>query len=416
MTVKLFRNARIYTPEGDSPSVGTKQGEVRVLGRGALLAKDGIIEAVGSEEEVLSRHLCKEADEEIDCEGRCVIPGFVDPHTHMCFAARREEEFSMRLAGAAYLDILKKGGGILSSVRHVHASSEQELFETTRALAMSALSFGTTTVEMKSGYGLDTESELKMLSVIRRVGRETPLRVVPTFMGAHAIPEAYRGNGDGYVDMMIEEMLPAVARQGIAAFSDVFCEEGVFSADQTRRLLLESRRHGLGLKVHADEVHDTGGASLAAELGAISAEHLLAASDDGIGALAASGTIAVLLPATAYSLRKPYARARTMIERGVAVALATDCNPGSCFTESMPFVFGLGVMAMGLTVEEALTATTKNSAHAIGLDGECGTLEPGKNADLLVLDGESPAILAYHAGVSPVKRVYKKGERVACTA
>ena len=297
-------------------------------------------------------------------------------------------------------------------MRSVREATDGDLFENTLVLVLSALSMGTTTVEMKSGYGLDTETELRMLSVIRRVGRETPLDVVPTFMGAHAVPELYRGNGDGYVDLIVEEMLPAVEEQGIARFCDVFCEEGVFSVSQTERILAEASRRGLGLKVHADEVHDTGGAALAARMGAVSAEHLLAAGDEGISALAKSGTTAILLPATAYSLRKPYARARDMIERGVPVALATDCNPGSSFTESMPFVFGLAVMAMGLTPEEALTAATKNSACAVGMGAVCGTLEPGKQADFLLLDGETPAILAYHAGVPAVEGVYKKGEQV----
>ena len=412
MIMKLVRNAGIYTPEGSSPSAGKDQGTVRYIPRGAMVVGDGLIEAVGPEEEIFSSLSGADFDEEIDCGGRCVIPGFVDPHTHMCFARRREEEFSLRLAGTPYLEILRKGGGILSSVRSVREASDDDLFENTLVLALSALSLGTTTVEMKSGYGLDTETELRMLSVIRRVGRETPLDVVPTFMGAHAVPELYRGNGDGYVDLIVEEMLPAVEEQGIARFCDVFCEEGVFSLSQTERILAEASRRGLGLKVHADEVHDTGGAALAATMGAVSAEHLLAASDEGIRALAKSGTTAILLPATAYSLRKPYARARAMIEHGVPVALATDCNPGSSFTESMPFVFGLAVMAMGLTVEEALTAATKNSACAVGMGTVCGTLEPGKQADFLLLDGETPAILAYHAGVSAVEGVYKKGEQI----
>ena len=412
MIMKLVRNAGIYTPEGSSPSAGKDQGTVRYIPRGAMVVGDGLIEAVGPEEEIFSSLSGADFDEEIDCGGRCVIPGFVDPHTHMCFARRREEEFSLRLAGTPYLEILRKGGGILSSVRSVREASDDDLFENTLVLALSALSLGTTTVEMKSGYGLDTETELRMLSVIRRVGRETLLDVVPTFMGAHAVPELYRGNGDGYVDLLVEEMLPAVEEQGIARFCDVFCEEGVFSLSQTERILAEASRRGLGLKVHADEVHDTGGAALAARMGAVSAEHLLAASDEGIDALAKSGTTAILLPATAYSLRKPFARARAMIEHGVPVALATDCNPGSSFTESMPFVFGLAVMAMGLTVEEALTAATKNSACAVGMGTVCGTLEPGKQADFLLLDGETPAILAYHAGVSAVEGVYKKGEQI----
>lgn len=413
MITKLVRNAKIYTAEGNSPAGGKEQGSVHFFPDGAMIIKNGLIEEAGPREKVEKKALAVEFDEEIDCGGRCVIPGFVDPHTHMCFAGRREEEFSLRLEGTPYLEILKRGGGILSSVRAVKEASDDDLFENTLSLALSALSMGTTTVEIKSGYGLDTETELRMLSVIRRVGLESPMDVVPTFMGAHAVAEEYRGRADDFVDLIVREMLPAAKRQGIARFCDIFCEEGVFSISQSEKILTEAGRLGFGLKVHADEVHDTGGAALAARVGAVSAEHLLAAGDEGLSAMAERAVTAILLPATAYSLRKPYARARAMIGLGVPVALATDCNPGSSFTESMPFVFGLGVLAMGLTVSEALVAATKNSACAIGAGDRCGTLEKGKQADFLVLDGDSPAIIAYHAGVSPVDEVYKKGERVA---
>jgi len=330
----------------------------------------------------------------------------------MCFAVRRESEFGLRLTGMSYLDILKAGGGILSSVIAIRKTSEKNLFEVTLKNALSALRFGTTTLEIKSGYGLNTETELKMLSVIARVSRQTPLDVVATFMGAHAIPEEYRNKPDDYVDLLITEMIPAVRHQNIARYCDVFCEDGVFSVEQSRIILNAAGSAGFGVKIHADEVHDMGGAGLAAELRAVSAEHLLAASDANIAKLATAGTIAVLLPGTAYSLQKPYARARDMITAGVPVAIATDCNPGSCFTESMPFVFGLSVMNMGLTPEEALTAATLNAAYAIGMADRVGSLDIGKQADFLILDGESPAILAYHAGVSPVVEVYKKGERL----
>lgn len=413
MIRKLIRNAHIFTPvDNGVPSAGKNQGRVRILNQGALLVCDGVIEHIGTEAEVLACIQSLQIDEEVDCGGRCVIPGFVDPHTHMCFAVRREAEFGLRLKGTSYLDILKAGGGILSSVNAVRKTSEESLLATTLETALSALRFGTTTLEIKSGYGLNTETELKMLSVIDRVGRQTPLDVVATFMGAHAVPEEYRNAPEGYVDLLIKEMIPAVSRQGIARYCDVFCEAGVFSVDQSRRILTAAGSAGFGLKIHADEVHDMGGAGLAAELRAVSAEHLLAAGDANIARLATSGTLAVLLPGTAYSLKKPYARARDMIAAGVPVALATDCNPGSCFTESMPFVFGLSVMNMHLTPEEALTASTMNAAHAIGMADRVGSLDKGKQADFLILDGESPAILAYHAGVSPVIDVYKKGRRL----
>jgi len=413
MIRKLFKNARIITPfDPGKPLEGKEQGKVTRIERGALLCRDGIIEAIGDEKEVVSHNPGHDLDVVVDCSGRCLIPGFVDPHTHMCFAATREEEFSRRMEGMEYLEILRRGGGILSSVRAVRAVSEEELFSATRKHALSAMKFGTTTLEIKSGYGLETETELKMLSVIDRIGRETPLDVVPTFLGAHAIPGEYAKAPDTYVDILIQEMIPAVSQQGIALFCDVFCEEGAFSLDQSRRILSRARDAGMGLKIHADEVHDLGGAGLAAELGCISAEHLLAANEENLRAMAEKEIIGALLPATAYSLRKDYAPARNMVKMGLPVALATDCNPGSSYTESMPFVFGLAVLAMNLSVNEALVASTLNAAYAIGMAKEVGSLEKGKKADFLLLDGEGPAIFAYHAGVSPVQEVYKGGELV----
>lgn len=413
MIRKLIRNAHFFSPvDNGAPLAGNFQGRVHSLEQGAMLVCDGLIERIGTESEVLADIQSRRIDEEVNCRGKCVIPGFVDPHTHMCFAVRRESEFWLRLKGTSYLDILKAGGGILSSVNAVRKTSEEGLLAVTVENALSALRFGTTTLEIKSGYGLNTETELKMLSVIDQVCRRTPLDVIATFMGAHAVPEEYRKAPEDYVDLLIAEMIPAVSRQGIARYCDVFCEEGVFSVNQSRRILSAAGSAGLGLKIHADEVHDKGGAGLAAELRTVSAEHLLAASDANIACLATSGTLAVLLPGTAYSLQKPYARARDMIAAGVPVAIATDCNPGSCFTESMPFVFGLSVMNMALMPEEALTAATLNAAYAIGMADRVGSLDKGKQADFLILDGESPAILAYHAGVSPVMAVFKKGEKI----
>lgn len=414
MSKKLFVNARIVTPiDKGKPSSGKDQGLVQSYERGSVYCVDGIIKEVGEEERIKKLVCGGEVDMVVNCEGMCMIPGFVDPHTHMCFASRREEEFSMRLRGASYMEIHKRGGGILSSVRSLRDSGEEDLFLTTLSNVESALSMGTTTVEIKSGYGLDTENELKMLRVIRRIGLETPLDVIPTFMGAHAVPEEFRSDPDSFVDLVVEEMLPEVKKQGIAHFIDVFCEEGVFTLEQSRRILEAGIRAGFKAKIHADEVIDTGGAGLAAVLGAISAEHLLAANENNISSMSESGVIADLLPGTAYSLRKEYAPARKMIERGVPVGLASDCNPGSCFTESIPFVFGLAVMNMGMTPEEALVASTLNSAYAIEMASRVGSIEPGKQADLLLLDGDSPTILAYHAGVSPVMAVYKLGELVA---
>jgi imidazolonepropionase len=416
MSVALFRNARIFTPEDEGKaSAGAGQGELACWEKGALLCRDGRIEAVGKEPAVLAEMGAGSASEpqtEVDCGGRCMIPGFVDPHTHLCFTRPREKEFLARLEGADYLEILKAGGGILSSVSSVRAASEEELFIATRDRALSALRLGTTSVEIKSGYGLSTDAELRQLRVIARVDRETPISVVPTFLGAHAVPAELDGRTDEYTDLISMEMIPAVARQGLARFCDVFCEQGVFSAVQARRILEAARAAGLGLKMHADELHDTGAAGLAASLRAVSADHLLAASDEGLRAMTAAGVIAVLLPATAYSMRKPYARARAMIDMGLPVAIATDCNPGSSCTESMPFAFGLAVLQMRLSVAEALTAATLNAAYAISRGAETGSLAKGKAADFLLLDGETPGILAFRAGISPVAEVFKAGTRV----
>lgn len=414
MTTTLFHNARIFTPvDTGKPAAGEDQGRIKSWENGALLVKDGRIAAVGDEGDVRADIASHPPDQKVDLGGRCVIPGFVDPHTHMCFAERREAEFEQRIAGTPYMEILAQGGGILSSVRSVRAADEEALFEMTLRTVRTAMALGTTTVEIKSGYGLDTESELKMLRVIARVAEAVPADVVPTFLGAHAIPQEFKENPDAFVDVVVTEMLPAVAEQGIARFCDVFCETGVFSIEQSRRILSAAKEHGLDVKLHADEVNDLGGAGLAAELSAVSADHLLASNTENLSRMAEAGVVANLLPATAYSLRKPYARARDMIAANVPVALATDGNPGSSYTESMPFVIGLAVMCMGLTPAEALTASTLNAAHALKLSDRVGSLEVGKQADFLVLDGESPAILAYHAGVSPVVRIFKVGKQIA---
>ncbi len=414
MIRKLFHNVRITTPcDIGAPLAGTHQGSVQSFEKGALLCKNGRIESIGNEKEVIAVAASREVDVEIDCERRCMIPGFVDPHTHMCFAERREQEFDQRMAGMDYLEILRSGGGILSSVRSVRECAEEELFSITRRNALSALRHGTTTLEIKSGYGLQTETELKMLRVIERVGRETPLDVVSTFMGAHAIPEEYAELPNEYVDLLIRELIPAVREQGIAKFCDVFCEKNVFSLEQSRLVLQTAKDAGLKLKIHADEVYDLGGAGLAADLQATSADHLLAANEQNLRAMSDQGVIGVLLPGTAYSLRKAFAPARKMVELGVPLALATDCNPGSSYTESMPFVFGLAVLSMGLSISEALIAATLNAAYAIQAAECSGSLDVGKSADFLILDGQSPAVIAYHSGVSCVDEVYKKGELVA---
>jgi imidazolonepropionase len=412
--VKLFRNAHIFTPKDPGyPLSGRTQGNVAEYQNGALLVQAGRIVQIGNEDQVLAKVKTRDIHWEVDCDGQCIVPGFVDSHTHMCFAKRREEEFNWRIKGASYLDILAQGGGILSSVRAVRTTELEDLFSNTNKTVIQALALGTTTVEIKSGYGLDLKNELKMLAVIGALNKKTPLDVIATFLGAHAIPEEYKADSDGFVEYIISAILPAVKKQNIARFCDVFCEKGVFSIEQSRRILQAALASGLKIKMHADEVHDLGGGRLAAQLKAVSADHLLATSISSITSMVNAGTIGVLLPVTAYSLKKNYAQARKMITAGLPLALATDCNPGSSYTESMPFAIGLGILNMDLSPAEALTAATLNGAYALSMAHRVGSLDPGKQADFLLVDGHTPAIFAYHAGVSPVTAVYKNGEKVA---
>lgn len=393
-----------------APLRGDEHSAFTVYDPGAFVVREGIIEWIGPD--TAGGGIDDDPDTIVDLGGRCVVPGFVDPHTHLCFAATRENEFQMRLAGADYMQIHREGGGIMSSVRSLRAATRETLLKRTLMGLKRSLSFGVTTVEIKTGYGLTTEAELRQLEVIAQAAKQVPQDVVPTFLGAHSIPEEFRDRRDHFVDLVVEEMLPAAADAGIARYCDVFTEEGVFTVAESERILTRARELGMELKAHVDEIVNLGGAAMAARMKCVSAEHLIAADDDGLSEMADAGTIAVVLPGTSFSIRKPFARARRMIELGVPLALATDCNPGSCYTESIPFIVTLAVMQMGVPLEAALAAVTINAAYAIGMAESTGTLEGGKQADFIVLEGESPAIIPYHAGVNPVEEVYKKGVRL----
>ena len=413
MTRKLLLKnaAELVTCRGIGPKTGAAMAELDIVTDGAMWIEDGVIRRVGTTAEVLLGLDVSDAAV-IDAAGRCVLPGFVDPHTHFLFAGHREEEFSWRLRGDSYMQIMERGGGIVNTVKATRQASHEELAAIGWQRLSSMLSFGVTTVEGKSGYGLDAATELKQLEVMAQLNREHVVDVAPTFMGAHAVPPEYKGRTEEYVEHLLREILPRVAASGLAEFCDVFCEKGVFSVDQSRRLLSEAQKLGLKAKVHADEIVSFGGAELAAEVGAVSAEHLLHASDEGIRRMGEAGVIAVLLPATAFCLREPYARARTMIDAGVPVALATDFNPGSCFSESIPLVIALAALYMQMTPAEIVTALTINAAAAVGRADRIGSLEVDKQADFIVLSHPSHLYLPYHAGVNCVETVVKQGRIV----
>ena len=406
----LVAGARVLaTPEGTRPLAGARSGALRVIDRGAVAARGGVIAWVGAEAD-LPENLSRLP--RLDAGGGTVLPGFVDAHTHAVFAGDREPEFRQRLMGATYAEIAAAGGGILSTVRATRSATADTLLAELTARLDRMLLCGTTTAEVKSGYGLDLETEERQLGVVRDANALHPVDLVPTYMGAHAVPDEHRHDREGYVRLLLEEGIPRIAAARLAEHCDVFCEAGAFTIDESRRILQRARDLGLTLKIHADELTDCGGAGLAAEMGALSAEHLLKASPEGIAALARAGVVAVLLPATSFFLMTAHAPARLFRDAGCAMALGTDLNPGSSHTESLPMAAVLACLGNRMLPEEAIVAMTLNAAAAVGRAARVGSLEPGKAMDVVVIDAPSAGHLVYHFGVNLVRHVVKDGRVV----
>ena len=406
MPTLIYNIGTLQTPLGSFPHARAAQGENRKYHNAAVLCEGGVIKAVyenGALPEV-------GADTQtIDAQGRLVTPGLIDAHTHLVFGGWRQNEIPLKLKGAGYLDILRAGGGILSTVRATRKASEEELFEKSRAFLDEMLAQGVTTAELKSGYGLDKETELKQLRVIKRLNEVHPMDTVATYLGAHAIPEEYALRSGEYIDFIISDMLPEIKRQSLAEFCDVFLETGVFGVEESRRLLTAAREMGFGLKIHADEIDELGGSQLAGELGAVSAEHLIATGERGMEALARGGVIAALLPCTSLYLNKSFARARDMIARGIPVAVATDFNPGSCPSLNMGLCMTMAYLKYRMTPEEILSAVTINAACAVNRAQSIGTIEPGKQADMVIWNAEDMEMLCYRMGSNLAGTVIKNG-------
>lgn len=393
------------------PRVGTELRELQVIHDGAMLVKDGRIASVGSKEEIELR--VSAGTEIIDAGKRVVMPGFVDAHTHLVFAGNRADEFEMRCAGVTYQEIAERGGGIRSTVRKTRAASEDELVAVGQKHARWFLQGGTTTVEAKSGYGLTVDDELKLLRSIRRVSDTTPLRCVPTFLGAHEIPDEYKKQPDDYVDLVVNEMLAKVVAGGLAEFCDIFCESKVFSVMQSERILTAAKKHGLGLRVHADQFTSSGAVELAAKLGAKTVDHLEQTTSESIAAMKKDGVQPVLLPGSVYAIGShKYAPARAMIESGLPVVIASDFNPGSSPTTSMTMILSLACTQMKMTPAEAVTAATINAAWSLNRGHEIGSLEPGKIADFVIHDAQDYRELAYFFGNHRPDAIYASGVRV----
>ncbi|MEN1758982.1 imidazolonepropionase [Anoxynatronum sibiricum] len=407
----IINAAQLVTCSGNTAKKGAAMKDLGIIENGALVIEDGIITRAGSTETVMA-DIDKSHYEVVDAAGKAVLPGFVDSHTHFVFGGYRAEEFSWRLRGDDYMDIMNRGGGILSTVRATREATTEELYNSGYQRLTAMLANGVTTVEGKSGYGLDAATELKQLEVMQAIDQAHPVDVVPTYMGAHAVAPEYKDRGGDMIEAIIQQALPLVKEGNLAVFCDIFTEKNVFSIEESRRLLTAAGEMGFKLKMHADEIIPLGGAELAAEVGAVSADHLLQASDEGIRQMASKDVVATLLPGTAFSLREKYARARDMIEAGCAVALASDFNPGSCHTESIPLIIALATLYMGMTPEETITALTINGAAALDMADTIGSLDVGKKGDVIILKDPSYHFLAYHIGVNVVERVIKKGRLV----
>lgn len=405
----LIKNiGKLATSLGNTVRCGEKQREIRVFtDASVLISDDGKILDITEGGETPS---CPAGTEAVDAEGMLVTPGLVDAHTHLVFGGWRDHEVPLKISGASYLEILNAGGGILNTLRATRETSAEELFDRSAGFLSEMMGLGVTTVEAKSGYGLDCENEVKQLEVIRRLDRETPLDVVSTFLGAHAIPPEFAGNQDGYIDYLIGEALPVIAERKLADFCDVFIEDTIFTAEHARKLLLAAQRLGMPSKIHADEITAIGGSELAGEIGAVSAEHLLSTGDSGIESLAKAGTVACLLPCTSLYLGKPFARARDMINSGVPIAIATDFNPGSCPSLNIQLAMNMGYIRYRMYPEEILTAVTLNAACAVGMGERIGTAERGKQADFVIWNAKDLSMLVYRMGSNQAKTVIKKGK------
>ncbi len=412
-TLLINNIGQLITMAGPVPRTGASMNDLGLFENGGVAVAGEEILAAGPWEEVQGKVQLSEGCRVIDAGGGLVTPGLIDPHTHPVFARTREREFEMRAQGKSYMEIAQSGGGIRSSVRDLRAADSETLRKHTRQVLDRMLAHGITTVEAKSGYGLSLEAEVKSLEVIRDLNQVHPIDLVPTFLGAHEVPDEYRKDREEYIRIIVEEMIPAVAKQELAEYSDIFCEVGVYSVEESRGIQQAALDAGLKLRFHADELAGTGGSELAAEMGATSADHIVYISDVGIKALAQSGTVAVLLPGTTFSLGgTKYAPARKLIEAGATVALSTDCNPGSSYTESLAIIISLAVLQLKMTTAEALSAVTVNAAAAVDRAGKIGRLVPGLLADLVVWDMADYRELPYHYGVNLVSKVVKRGKVV----